>query len=641
MKDHVSTRSAAPAVTAVTLTGGFWQDKQRVNRDITLPIEYDQCKKTGRLDAWKLEWKPGQPNPPHIFWDSDVAKWIEAVGYSLAQFPDPALQALCDEVIDWMAAAQQPDGYLNVHFTIVEPDKRWSNLEGAHELYCAGHLMEAAVAYYQGTGKRTLLDVMCRYADYIAATFGHGPGQKRGYPGHEEIELALVKLAKASGNDKYLKLAEYFINERGQQPHYYDQERRARGDAPKNHGPAEIGPYAVFQAHLPVREQLTAEGHAVRACYLYAGMASVAKATGDPSLLDACRRLWDNISTRRMYITGGVGSSRFSERFTFDYDLPNEEAYAETCAAIALVFFAHNMLECDPDSRYADVMERALYNSVISGVSLDGRHFFYDNLLASHPEYHKFSGQKSPRRQEWFGCACCPPNIARVLASIGSYFYTSNDEAIWAHSYASCDATFTVAGQNVRLSQQTNYPWDGDVAIGVHPDQPCSFALALRIPDWCRQATLKVNGKTMAIPAISERGYAVIRRQWQAGDKVELSLAMAPERIYAHPSVRHDAGRVALQRGPVVYCLEEMDNGPDLADLRLPPVAELDVHPGPADLGGVPVITGPALRRDKSAWDHKLYAADNSHYHACTLTAIPYFLWANRAPGEMIIWILE
>jgi DUF1680 family protein len=633
--------STAPAVTDVILTGGFWQEKQRVNREVTLPIEYEQCRQTGRLDAWKLEWKAGQPNPPHVFWDSDVAKWIEAVGYSLAQFPDPALQARCDEVIDWMAAAQQPDGYLNVHFTVVRPDKRWSNLEGDHELYCAGHLMEAAIAYYQGCGNRKLLDVMCRYADYIAATFGREDGQKRGYPGHEEIELALVKLAEISGQERYLKLAEYFINERGQQPHYYDQERQQRGEAPKHHSAAEIGPYAVFQAHSPVREQHTAEGHAVRACYLYAGMARVGKACGDESLLLACRRLWDNISTRRMYITGGIGSSRFSERFTFDYDLPNEEAYAETCAAIALVFFARAMLEWEPDGRYAEIMERALFNGVISGVSLDGKHFFYDNLLASHPDYHRFSGQKSPRRQEWFGCACCPPNIARVLASIGSYFYSSNADCVWAHSYASCDANLSVAGQSLRLRQQTDYPWDGEIAIELELEKPCQFSLALRIPGWCRQATLAVNGQELAIEAICKAGYAYIRRQWQSGDRIELSLAMPPERIYAHPSVRHNAGRVALQRGPIVYCLEELDNGPELADLRLPPVAELAMQPGPAELGAIPVIRGQALRRDKNAWENKLYSADNSHYHACEFTAIPYFLWANRAPGEMIVWVLE
>ncbi|MBQ2335768.1 MAG: glycoside hydrolase family 127 protein, partial [Victivallales bacterium] len=341
----------------VAITGGFWQKRQTVNRENTLPIEYRQCKETGRIDAWKLEWKPGMPNPPHIFWDSDVAKLVEAVGYSLAQFPDPKMEALMDELIDWMEKAQQPDGYLNTHFISVEPEKRWTNLRDWHELYCAGHLMEAAVAYYRGTGKRKMLDILCRYADYIATVFGPGPDQKHGYPGHEEIELALVKLAEATGNKKYLNLAEYFINERGKKPHYYDIEREQRGDtSPYRLGGPDILPYAYNQSHLPVREQKTAEGHSVRACYLYAGMASVARETGDQSLIDACKTLWDNITTKRMYIHGGIGSSRFGERFSFDYDLPNEEAYAETCAAIALAFFAHNMLRLEADSRYADVL---------------------------------------------------------------------------------------------------------------------------------------------------------------------------------------------------------------------------------------------------------------------------------------------
>lgn len=406
---------------SVRITGGFWAERQKVNRETTLRIEYQQCKDTGRIDAWKLNWKPGDPNPPHIYWDSDVAKLVEAVGYSLALQPDPELERLMDELIDDMEKAQQPDGYLNTHYIAVEPDKRWTNLRDCHELYCAGHLMEAAVAYYQGTGKRKMLDVLCRYADHIRSVFGTEPGKLRGYPGHEEIELALVKLATATGNQDYLQLAKYFVDERGQQPLYYDVERAKRGEtAPYRLGSPDIMPYAYNQAHLPVRQQTTAEGHAVRACYLYAGMAAVARETGDQSLIDACRTLWQNVTTRRMYITGGVGSSRFGERFTFDYDLPNEEAYAETCAAIALCFFANNMLQLDADAQYADILERALYNNVLSGVAANGKQFFYDNLLASFPPYYKFAQQKSPRRQDWFGCSCCPPNIARLIASLNT-----------------------------------------------------------------------------------------------------------------------------------------------------------------------------------------------------------------------------
>jgi len=634
-----------PPVAAVRVTGGLWGERLRVNREITLPAEYEQYQKTGHLDAWKLTWKPGDPKRPHIFWDSDVAKWLEAAGYSLALHPDPELEKRCDEVIGWMAAAQQPDGYLNTYYIVVEPDKRWSNLRDCHELYCAGHLMEAAVAYFEGTGKRLFLDVMCKYADYIAKVFGRGENQLRGYPGHEEIEIALVKLARATGEKRYLDLAKYFIDERGQQPHYYDIEK-ARENRPdswmERPGPNNLPPYNSMQAHAPVREQQNADGHAVRACYLYAGMASVAKATGDQSLVDACHTLWDSVTTKRMYITGGVGSSRFGERFTFDYDLPNEEAYAETCAAIALVFFANRMLCLEADAKYADVMERALYNGIISGVSHDGTHFFYDNILASHPLYHTFSHQKSPRRQEWYSCACCPPNIARLLASLGSYLYTIGDKTVWTQLYIDSQAELDLGnGKKTRITQTTKYPWEGDITLTIGLDAPTDFTLALRIPGWCRQATVAVNGKAVALDDLMNNGYAHLSRNWQDGDLVALHLDMPVERVYAHPSVRQNAGKVALQRGPLVYCLEEADNGPNLADLRLPPASELTVIPGPAELDGAPVITGPALRRDLTPWAGKLYATDRPAYVACQMTAIPYFLWANRAPGEMTVWITE
>ena len=626
----------------VAITGGFWQKRQTVNRENTLPIEYRQCKDTGRIDAWKLEWKPGMPNPPHIFWDSDVAKLVEAVGYSLAQFPDPKMEALMDELIDWMEKAQQPDGYLNTHFISVEPEKRWTNLRDWHELYCAGHLMEAAVAYYRGTGKRKMLDILCRYADYIATVFGPGPDQKHGYPGHEEIELALVKLAEATGNKKYLNLAEYFINERGKKPHYYDIEREQRGDtSPYRLGGPDILPYAYNQSHLPVREQKTAEGHSVRACYLYAGMASVARETGDQSLIDACKTLWNNITTKRMYIHGGIGSSRFGERFSFDYDLPNEEAYAETCAAIALAFFAHNMLRLEADSRYADVLERSLYNGIISGISLDGKQFFYDNILASHPLYHKYSGQKSPRRQDWFGCACCPPNIARLTASLSDYLYTQSDDTLWIHLFAEAKATTTLAGQTVTLETKTDYPWDENISCKLTTEREGDFTIAIRLPAWCRNPQIEVNEQPIALADITDRGYAYIKRTWKTNDKIDIFLPMPVERVYAHPSVRQDDGKVALQRGPVLYCIEECDNGPDLAALRLPPIAEFSLKDAPPEIGGVPMLVAPAIRRDTTGWENKLYSTEPPKYTATTLTAVPYYLWANRAPGEMTVWINE
>lgn len=626
----------------VSITGGFWYEKQKINRENTLPIEYRQCKDTGRLDAWKLDWKPGMPNQPHVYWDSDVAKWIEAVGYSLAQNPDPELEKLADEVIQWMADAQQPDGYLNTHFTVVEPDKRWTNLRDLHELYCAGHLMEAAVAYYQGTGKRTLLDTLEKYADYIATVFGTGENQKRGIPGHEEIELALVRLAETTGKKKYLELASYFIEERGRQPHYFDVERKARGDeSPYRLGGPDILPYAYNQSHLPVREQTTAEGHAVRACYLYTGMASLARETKDESLAKACKTLWNNITTKRMYVHGGIGSSRFGERFSFDYDLPNEDAYAETCAAISLVFFARNMLRLEKNADYANVLENTLYNGVISGISMDGKQFFYDNILASHPKYHKYSGQKSPQRQDWFGCACCPPNIARLIASISDYLYTQSDDTLWIHLFAEANANITLNNTNVNLTSKTQYPWQETIDYTVNPDAEKSFTIAIRLPDWCDNPSILVNQEAIDLEKVNQNGYAYITRTWKKGDKIHITFPMPVKRVYAHPSVRQNCGKVAIKRGPILYCLEECDNGKDLAALRLPPIAEFEVKTSPESIGSVPMLVAPALRRDPSPWNGKLYSTSTPKYKSAQLVAIPYFLWANRGPGEMTIWINE
>ncbi len=624
---HISSRD-------VQLTGGFWGERNRINREVTLPVEYEQCKATGRLDAFKLNWKPGKPDKPHYFWDSDVAKWIEAVGVSLGTHPDPALEKKADRVIEWIAKAQQPDGYLNVYFTVVAPEQRWCNLEEQHELYCAGHMMEAAVAYFEGTGKRLLLDVMCRFADYIDSVFGPAKGQKRGYPGHEEIELALIKLYHATGEKRYLNLAAFFVNERGRQPHYYDKEAAVLGlDLARRRRTG----YAHCQAHLPVREQKTAEGHAVRAAYLYAGMADVAMETGDKSLLRACKRLWANMTGRRMYIHGGIGSTRHGERFTFDYDLPNEDAYAETCAAIALVFFAHRMLKAEADGRYADVMERALYNCVISGVSLDGNRFFYDNYLASMPGSHAYKGQKSPQRAEWFGCACCPPNIARLLAGIGGYMYSQSGKIVYVHLYGDSKSRVSVDGRRVELQQNTGYPWKETVTLRVKPEEAMTFTIALRIPGWCRQASVAVNGE--AVPLVIRKDYARLSRKWGRGDTVTLVLPMPVERMEAHPSERHDAGRVALQRGPVVYCLEEADNGKDLNDIALDPDASLRVVQDKTL--GVPVVKTVGRKRKRRGWEHTLYQPQRSQTESCPVTAIPYFLWANRGEGEMLVWVRQ
>ncbi len=643
MTDKTSAKLKPVSLKNVTIDGPFWARWQEINRTETIPTEFEQCKTTGLIDAWKLDWKQGDPNIPHYFWDSDVAKWIEAVGYSLTTDPDEELEQLVDSVIDLIADAQQEDGYLNIYFTVVEPEKRWTNLRDLHELYCAGHLMEAAVAYYEGTGKDKLLDVMCRYADTIGSVFGPGEGKKRGYPGHEEIELALVKLYRATGKERYLDLARFFVDERGCQPHYFDIEAEARGEDPQ----PRFGGHDYNQSHLPVREQSTAEGHAVRAIYLYSGMVDVAVETGDEALLAACKRLWQNVTERRMYVTCGIGSSWHGERFTFDYDLPNETAYAETCAAIGLVFWAHRMLQVDGDGAYADVMERALYNGVLSGLALDGKSFFYGNPLEAnprayehHPELFRIP-QISPRRQGWFTCACCPPNIARLLASLGGYVASESDGTVYLHLYVGGRTEFTLDGKRVALTQETRYPWEGDVRVLVDPEDEARFTLALRIPGWCPEGKLEINGTPMELQPLLEKGYAKIDRVWKPGDVVELSLVMPVERLQAHPRVRVNSGRIALQRGPLVYCLEEVDNGPNLNDIVLPRDAPLTAEFDEELLEGVVVITGEARRRDVSGWENTLYQRAQSGSKATAIKAIPYFAWANRALGEMLVWIRE
>jgi DUF1680 family protein len=615
----------------VAVKDAFWAPRIETNRRVTLPAEYRQLGKVGHIGAWS--WTPGKPKAPHIFWDSDLAKWIEAAACSLATRPDRKLQRQVDDAVDCMARAQDADGYLNSHFLRVEPEKRWSNLRDAHELYCAGHLLEAAVAYFDATGKRKFLDVMCCYADYIGRVFGPKKGQKRGYCGHPEIELALVRLARATGENRYLMLAKYFVDERGRAPNYFAKEALKRGDKK---------PYdlSILQAHIPVRRQTEATGHAVRAAYLYSAMADVAMDTGDAELLETCRRLWRSIEERRLYVIGGIGSTRFHEQFTFDHDLPNEEAYAETCANIALVFFAHRMLQAEPDRRYADVMERALYNGVLSGVARDGKRFFYDNVLACKPESNAFSGRKPPGRQEWFGCACCPPNISRLLASLGQYVYSQSDRELFVHLFVAGQAEVKMAGQKIRIEQRTNYPWDGRVTLAIDPATPAVFTLAVRMPGWCRRARFTVNGKPVRTDAGRHKGYVKICREWQKGDQVRLDLAMPIERLEAHPAVRQDAGRLALQRGPIVYAVEEIDNGKDLADLVLPRGAKLSTRFERGLLGGVVTIRGQARRRDTAGWKGQLYRPVGlSRLRAVPFQAVPYAFWANRGIGEMIVWI--
>lgn len=583
-----------------------------------------------------------------VFQDSDLYKWLEAVAYSLATHSDKELEELADSAIDLIEKAQQPDGYLNTYFIIAEPEKRWTNLAECHELYCAGHLIEAAVAYYQATGKRKLLEVAVRLADHINGKFGPDPGKLRGYPGHQEIELALVKLYEVTGEERYLRLARYFLEERGRQPHYFDLEWEKRGRTgfwPSSGTEPDRGK-EYFQAHKPVLEQKAATGHAVRALYMYSAMADVAAyvlaGTGDGNWVTACRKLWENVTGRQLYITGGVGADAYSEAFTFAYDLPDDTAYAETCAAIALVFFAWRMLQLQPAAEYADLMERALYNGILSGMAEDGKSFFYVNPLAVHPETctKRYDHRHVKTvRQKWFGCACCPPNLARLFASIGGYIYLYNNERIYVNLYTANTARFRMKDREVTLMQETNYPWEGKVRIKISAPEAIRFTLALRLPGWCRRPAVAVNGKEITLAGVTENGYALIAREWQGGDTVELSLPMPVEKMAAHPKVLEAAGKIALQRGPVVYCLEEADNGKDLYNLAISPETEFTPEFAGDFPGQVVVLKGEAFRTVTTGWENELYRPYSVRWEKVKITAVPYYTWGNRQPGEMRVWI--
>ncbi|MDO8586914.1 MAG: glycoside hydrolase family 127 protein [Armatimonadota bacterium] len=617
------------ALENVVIDDAFWAPRMRVNREITIPLQYDRMKATGRIDGFDLNWTPGEGQRRHQYHDSDVAKWVEAVSCSLMTHPDPKLDALLNEVVDLIAGAQLPDGYLNTYYSVMEPENRWTNLYDGHELYQAGHLIEAAVAHFRATGKTSLLDVARRYADYIDRVFGPEPGKKRGYCGHPEIELALVKLYRATGSDRYLKLSKYFVDERGRQPYYYDAEAIARGQDPSGQR-AKSNSYEYMQARIPIREQREIAGHAVMAMYLYSAVSDLVREFGDEGLSSACHHVWNNLTSKRLYVHGGVGSTRSNEGFTTDYDLPNETAYAETCAAIGLVFWAHRMLQNDCDSRYSDVMERALYNGFLSSYSLDGTRFFYENRLASLGNHH---------RQEWFWCACCPPNYARLMASLGQYVYSCRGTEAAIHLYVQGSVRLDMSGRGVTLRQKTKYPWEGTVRVSVETEKPLVFGLRLRIPGWAREAMLSVSGKQVDIEERLRKGYVRIEREWSAGDTVEIDLPMPVERVRAHPDVRADFGRVGLQRGPLVYCLEEIDNPAPPHRIILPENSKISAQFESGLLDGVVVIEGDALAADDAGWNEGLYIAQERALKPCKIKAIPYYAWDNRQPGQMIVWL--
>lgn len=619
--------------TDVTINDSFWAPRQATNSKKTIPHEIEQCRITGRISNFAKAAGTMDRNFEGIFFnDSDVHKLVEAASYTLHTHPNPEWESQLDEVVDTIASSQQPDGYLNSYFTLVEPQKKWQNLGMMHELYCAGHLFEAGVAHYQATGKAKLLDVACKFADLIDNTFGHG--KRDGLPGHQGIELALVKLANVTGEKRYMSLAEYFVATRGQSPHVFEKELEnpdlPGGLGAYQHHYTRDGKYegTYSQAHKPIQEQTECVGHAVRAMYLYAGAADIAAETGDTDIMNALDALWQNVE-KRLYVTGGVGPSGHNEGFTQDYELPNFSAYAETCASIGLIFWAHRMFLLKGEARFIDVMETALYNGALSGVSLDGTGFFYQNPLASRGGRH---------RHEWFGCACCPPNIARLLGSLGQYIYAQSDNDLWVNLYVEGTATTTVA-ENVplKLTQETDYPWSGNVKITVNPEKPTKFALNLRIPSWCSNYDVKLNGETYSVKDTTN-GYLSIEREWKPNDSVNLNLDMPIERIYAHPNVRDNLGRSALQRGPLVYCFEDVDNADGTFETLSLVNDTMEAVYDSNLLNGITTIRANAKVYDTAEWENNLYLTKPKS-NQMQVTAIPYYAWCNRGAGQMAVWV--
>lgn len=567
-----------------------------------------------------------------VFQDSDVAKWLEAAAYSLWVYPDPELEKSVDEVIDLIEKAQQEDGYLDTYFTIKEPEHRWKDLLEGHELYCMGHMMEAACGYYEITGKKKILDIAEKMADCIASVFHEN---HYGIPGHEEVEVGLMRLYQLTGKEKYSNLASYFIENRGRQKDFFHKEKERRDFDIFNMNPDYL---EYNQSHAPVREQKSAEGHAVRAVYLYRAMADLAAATEDESLKQACEVLMDNILQKKMYLTGAIGSSGEWEAFSKDYDLPPDRAYAETCAQIGLVFFAKSMLDLKPKGKYADIIERCIYNSTISGMQLDGKHFFYVNPLETNPGLSgEVFGMKHvlPERPGWYACACCPPNLARMILSIGKYCWSESDDTIYSHLMIGQKANL----EHADISVETEYPWKGKVKYILTPKTDEEFTFAIHIPGYVSEDVLTITINGEAVGYQTEDGYAYIRRIWKSGDTVEMRFPMEIRRMYSTVRCLDMVGCVGLMRGPIVYCIEGVDNGPQLQALILPRDSKIEeCVETEGVLSGTVTLTMKALREEDSS---ELYSTKTPKRKTVTMKAVPYYIWGNRGLGQMRVWIRE
>ena len=597
---------------SVVLRDGFWRSRQQSNAEVGLPHGYRMLEQSGNfhnlaLAAGRIQ---GSYKGP-LFMDSDLYKWLEAVAFELQREPRASILAMADQAIDLIVAAQASDGYLNTYYQVVEPHNRWKRLGFGHELYCAGHLMQAAVAYFRATGDQRLLDVACKFADHITTVFG--PGRQETCCGHPEIETAMIELFRVTRRKAYLEMAGYFIDVRG------------RRTLVSEHW---IFGSDYYQGQVPVREARGVVGHAVRQLYLCAGVTDLFLETGEAALLESQQRLWTDMTAGKMYLTGGVGSRHGTEAFGDEYELPTDTAYCETCAAIASIFWNFRMLLATADSRFADVMETTLYNAFLAGVSLRHDRYFYVNPILS---------RGGIQRPEWHGCACCPPNVMRLMAALHHYLCTTSGAGIQWHHYAAAKAQTPFA----TLQMDTTYPWRGDIAITIEHTQSNPWELSLRIPAWCGRATLVINGQAVGLNIRS--GYAIITRAWKPGDTVVLTLAMIPQLLTGNPNVESIHHCAAITRGPLVYCVEQADcdGQTRLLDVQIDSSKPLEVQDRPDLLGGVTTIRAAGVVPDRTDWQNRLYQPlkQANILRAVNVVAIPYFAWANRGPGAMRIWI--
>lgn len=595
----------------VKITGGYWKARQDINRSVTLKAVYDRFNETGRFEALKCDLRDGDTNIPHIFWDSDVAKWIEGASYILHSEKNDQAVEIIENAIDLIIKNSDENVYFNSHFLVAEKENRF-RLRECHELYCAGHLIEAAVAYYELTGKDRFLNAVKKYADYIERAFKIDNTAAFITPGHPEIELALVRLYKATGEKRYIELAKYFIDKRGNcdEPGIY----------------TDWANEYYSQDEIPVRERKTAEGHCVRALYLMCAAADIAYIYKDNDLKTACERFFDSIVNKRMYITGGVGSSNIGESFTIDYDLPNRTAYAETCAAISLAMFAERMLKFGADSRYSDIIERTMYNGIMSGISLGGKSFFYENPLEIDPDFNNINTSTKVKerfpitqRVEVFDCSCCPPNIMRFVASISGLIYGFDDNTVYINQYMNSEGDVN----GIKISQKTDYPNNGKITVRCNSNKK---QIAFRIPCWCK--SFNINKKYSI-----KNGYAYV--DLDSEENIELELDMPVRIISANRRIHSDAGRIAVMRGPVVYCAEGIDNGADIKSIALPAESVFELAESEFLL---PILKTEAYRPFES---DSLYYEAVDDYEKIPLTLIPYYAFANRGESEMQVWLLR